>query len=153
MASVPDPSVLGPPGSASGSVCHKFGYGSGSFPFLIKVLSGLKYWLQNKILIQKLSCKKFYFNHQKLIFTIFEAFKFHLIKHKKFARNKFFFILNVIEDLGTDPHPDPLAEVRIRGSGSASGSVPKCHGSVPKCHGSGTLVLACQKMVPHKDIK
>jgi hypothetical protein len=35
--SVPDP---WPPGSASGSVNYK--YGSGSFPFLIKVLSGLK---------------------------------------------------------------------------------------------------------------
>jgi hypothetical protein len=34
------PYVFGPPGSASGSVSHK--YGSGSFPFLIKVLSGLK---------------------------------------------------------------------------------------------------------------
>ncbi len=32
--------VFGPPGSASGSVSHK--YGSGSFPFLIKVLSGQK---------------------------------------------------------------------------------------------------------------
>ncbi len=33
---------FGPPGSASGSVSHKDGSGSGSFPFLIKVLSGLK---------------------------------------------------------------------------------------------------------------
>jgi hypothetical protein len=29
-------------GSASGSVIHKYGSGSGSFPFLIKMLSGLK---------------------------------------------------------------------------------------------------------------
>jgi hypothetical protein len=39
-SSVPDPYVFGLPGSTSGSVSHK--YGSGSFPFLIKVLSGLK---------------------------------------------------------------------------------------------------------------
>jgi hypothetical protein len=39
----PDPYVFMPPGSASGSVCHKYGSGagSGSFPFLIKVI-GLK---------------------------------------------------------------------------------------------------------------
>ncbi len=53
-----DPYVFGPGGSASGSVSqkHEFGfgsgYGSGSFPFLIKVLSGLKYWFQNKMLVQ-----------------------------------------------------------------------------------------------------
>jgi hypothetical protein len=40
--SVPDSYVFGPPGSASGSVSHKDGSGSGSFPFLIKVLSGLE---------------------------------------------------------------------------------------------------------------
>jgi hypothetical protein len=40
FGSDPDPYVFGPPGSASGSVSHK--YGSRSFPFLIKVLSGLK---------------------------------------------------------------------------------------------------------------
>ncbi len=39
-ASVPDPYFFGPPGSESGSVSHK--YGSGSFPYLMKVLSGLK---------------------------------------------------------------------------------------------------------------
>ncbi len=38
------------------SVRHKYGSGSGSFPFLIKVLRGLKYWLQNKIFIRKCSC-------------------------------------------------------------------------------------------------
>jgi hypothetical protein len=37
-----DPYVFGPLGSASGSVSHKYGSGSGSFPFLIKVLSGPK---------------------------------------------------------------------------------------------------------------
>ncbi len=35
-----DSHVLGPPGS--GSVIQKYGSGSGSFTFLIKVLSGLK---------------------------------------------------------------------------------------------------------------
>ncbi len=39
----PDPSVLRPPGSASGSASHKYGPGCGSFPFPIKmVVSGLK---------------------------------------------------------------------------------------------------------------
>jgi hypothetical protein len=38
IVSVGDPVVLGPPGSRS--VSQR--YGSGSFPFLIKVLSGLK---------------------------------------------------------------------------------------------------------------
>jgi hypothetical protein len=33
-----DPHVLGPPGSIS----HRYGSGCGSFPFLIKVLSGMK---------------------------------------------------------------------------------------------------------------
>jgi hypothetical protein len=32
--------VCGPPGS--GSICQRYGSGSGSFPFLLKVLSGLK---------------------------------------------------------------------------------------------------------------
>ncbi len=36
----PDPDVFGPPGSAS--ISQRYGFGSGSFPFLIKVLSGLK---------------------------------------------------------------------------------------------------------------
>jgi hypothetical protein len=35
-----DPHVLGPPGS--GIINQRSGSGSGSFPFLIKVLSGLK---------------------------------------------------------------------------------------------------------------
>jgi hypothetical protein len=43
-----DPHVFGPPGS--GSISQR--YGSGSFPFLIKVLIGLKDCLQNKILTQ-----------------------------------------------------------------------------------------------------
>jgi hypothetical protein len=46
------PHVFGPPGS--GSISQRSGSGSrsGSFPFLIKVLSGLKDCLQNKILTQ-----------------------------------------------------------------------------------------------------
>jgi hypothetical protein len=36
----PDPHVFGP--HASGSNSHWYGSGSGSFPFLVKVLSGLK---------------------------------------------------------------------------------------------------------------
>jgi hypothetical protein len=35
-----DPHVCGPPGSGSGSISQR--YGSGSFPFLIKVLSSVK---------------------------------------------------------------------------------------------------------------
>jgi hypothetical protein len=52
----PHPHVFGPPGS--GSISQR--YGSGSFPFLIKVLSGLIDCLKNKILTQNFS-KKFYF--------------------------------------------------------------------------------------------
>ncbi len=36
----PDPDVFGPPGS--GSIGQRYGFGSGSFLFIIKVLSGLK---------------------------------------------------------------------------------------------------------------
>ncbi len=35
-----DPHVFGPP--RSGAISQRYGSGSGSFPFLIKVLSGLK---------------------------------------------------------------------------------------------------------------
>jgi hypothetical protein len=43
----PDPHVLGPPGSIS----QRYGSGAGSFPFLIKALSGLsKVTFKNKIL-------------------------------------------------------------------------------------------------------
>jgi hypothetical protein len=45
---LPDPDPLG---------CQRCGSGSGSFPFLIKVLSGLKSCLQNKILTQNFSKK------------------------------------------------------------------------------------------------
>jgi hypothetical protein len=38
----PDPHVFGPPGSGSISQRYGSGYGSGSYPFLLNVLSGLK---------------------------------------------------------------------------------------------------------------
>jgi hypothetical protein len=57
----PDPYVFGPPGSASGSVGHKYRSGSGSLPFPIKVLRGLKkyknFLTKNSILIIKHICK------------------------------------------------------------------------------------------------
>jgi hypothetical protein len=46
----PDMQVFGPPGSGSISQRYGSGLGSGSFPFLIKVFSGLKEYLQKKIL-------------------------------------------------------------------------------------------------------
>jgi hypothetical protein len=49
----PDPHVFGLPGS--GSICQRYGSGSGSFPSLIKVFSELIYFLQNKILTQNLA--------------------------------------------------------------------------------------------------
>jgi hypothetical protein len=57
-----DPHVFGPLGSGSSSQIYGSGSGScsGSFPFLINVLSGLKDFLQNKILTQNFS-KKFDF--------------------------------------------------------------------------------------------
>ncbi len=50
-----DPHVLGPPGI--GSISQRYRSGSWSLPFLIKVLSGLKDFLQNKILTQNFSKK------------------------------------------------------------------------------------------------
>jgi hypothetical protein len=54
----PDPHVFGPP--KSGSISQRYGSWSGSFPFLIKVLSGLKQCLQNKILTQIFAKIKFF---------------------------------------------------------------------------------------------
>jgi hypothetical protein len=51
----PNPHVLWPPGS--GFISHRYGSVSGSFPFLINVLSGLKKSLQNKILTQNFGKK------------------------------------------------------------------------------------------------
>jgi hypothetical protein len=53
----PDPDVFEPPGPRSGSISQRYGSGSGSVPFLIEVLSGLKDCLQNKILTQNFSKK------------------------------------------------------------------------------------------------
>jgi hypothetical protein len=50
-----DPQVFGPAGSRS--ISQRYGSGSGSFPFLMKVLGRLKERLQNKILIQNFSKK------------------------------------------------------------------------------------------------
>jgi hypothetical protein len=45
----PDPHVFGPSGSRSISQRYGSGSGSGSYPFLINVLSGRKLGLKNKI--------------------------------------------------------------------------------------------------------
>jgi hypothetical protein len=58
LLGVRTPATPPPTISASGSVSHK--YGSGSLSFLIKVLSGLKEWLQNKILIQNFLAKNLF---------------------------------------------------------------------------------------------
>jgi hypothetical protein len=50
-----NPHVFGPHGSRSRSTSQR--YGSGSFPFLIKVLSGLKQCFKNTILTQNVSKK------------------------------------------------------------------------------------------------
>jgi hypothetical protein len=50
-----DPHVFGLP--RSGSIRQRYGSGSGSFPFLINVLSGLKEGMQKKILTQNFSKK------------------------------------------------------------------------------------------------
>ncbi len=83
---VGDPDVFGPPGS--GSISHK--YGSGSFPFLITVLSGLKEFLQNKILTQNV-CKK-------LIFLDWKWCAFGQVIRKKYdtVRKKPLKLLNTV---------------------------------------------------------
>jgi hypothetical protein len=56
----PDPHVFGPP--VSGSMSQRYGSDSrfGSFSFLIEVLSGLKDYLQNKVLTQNFSTKLYF---------------------------------------------------------------------------------------------
>jgi hypothetical protein len=54
-----DPHLFGPPGSGSRSISQRYGSGSGSFPFLIDVLSGLKECLQKRIIPQILAKKIF----------------------------------------------------------------------------------------------
>jgi hypothetical protein len=44
-----DPHLFGPPGSGSRSISQRYGSRSGSFPFLIDVLSGLKECLQKRL--------------------------------------------------------------------------------------------------------
>jgi hypothetical protein len=57
----PEPHVFGSPGS--GSISQRCGSRSGfvSFHFLINAMSGLKYCLQNKMLIQNFSKKLIFF--------------------------------------------------------------------------------------------
>jgi hypothetical protein len=54
------PHVYGPPGSRSGSINQWYGSGSGSFPFLISVLSTLKQCLQNNFNTKFLQKIKFF---------------------------------------------------------------------------------------------
>jgi hypothetical protein len=85
------------------------------------VLSGLKYWLQNNILIQKFPCQIFNFNQTTYFYNL-EAFNYHFLKdHKKYEKIDFVGILKATEDFGMDqhPHPDPLVRgtdprIRIR---------------------------------------
>ncbi len=97
----------------SGSISQRYGcgsgYGSGSFPFLKNVLSGLKQCLQNKIVTQNFSKKK----------TIFDwrwcAWGQVIIK--KYGKNIFFCILKVNEErVGSEV-------------GSGSGSISQRYGS------------------------
>jgi hypothetical protein len=68
-----DPHVFEPPGSESISS----GYGSGSFPFLIKVLSILKLCLENKFLSQNFSTK-------------YKYLRLKISNNRKIWRKKFF---------------------------------------------------------------
>jgi hypothetical protein len=51
------------------------------------------------------------FYHQTYFYN-FEALKFHDLNITKFEKNRFFCILKVTDNFGTDPHPhpDPLVE-------------------------------------------
>ncbi len=73
----PDPHVFGPPGS-------------GSFPFLIKGLSGLKLCLPNKIFNTKL--------YQKLKFLGLKIMDLWVTYWKKYEKNYLFCILKVTEE-------------------------------------------------------
>jgi hypothetical protein len=84
----PDPHVIGP----SGSISQRYGSRSvsGSFPFLKKVLSGLKYCLQNKILTQNFS--------KILNFKIEDNVPAGTVSYKKkIWKNNLFCILKVTE--------------------------------------------------------
>ncbi len=103
--------VFGPPGS---------GHGSGSFPFLINVLSGLKKCQQNKILKQNFSKKYFFFRLKIMCLWA---------RYKKNIKKYFFCILKINEERSRIRSRIHLSEERIRGSGSA-----------PNCPGSPTLL-------------
>ncbi len=65
-------------------------YGSGSFPFLIKVFSGLKYRLQNQVLAQNFS-KKFNFKTENNVLA-------SKLQEKNMEKNNLFCILKVTEE-------------------------------------------------------
>jgi hypothetical protein len=69
------PYVFGPPGSASGSVCHKYGSGLRILSFSHKSVERTEICLQNKILIQQFFCQTFNFNIRH-IFTILKLLNF-----------------------------------------------------------------------------
>jgi hypothetical protein len=89
---MPDPYVLGPPGSASGSESHKYGSGSGSisrsFPFSQESVEQTELIFAVKLLIQKVSCYKFNFGHQTYFYNL-KLLNF-IIKHKKRKKVDFF---------------------------------------------------------------
>jgi hypothetical protein len=69
-----DPHVFGPLGSGSISQRCRSGSGSGSVPFLINVLSGLKECLQNNILTQNYS-KKFNFYTEDTVMHLWASYE------------------------------------------------------------------------------
>ncbi len=62
-----------------------WGSGSGSFPFLIKVLSGLKQWLQNKFLFKNFLAQNL-ISIIKHIFTILKILNFIFLNIKKYEK-------------------------------------------------------------------
>ena len=111
------PYVFGPPGSASGSVSHRYGSGCGSesFPFLIKCWADwnngckIKFYYKNFLATNKILIIKH-------IFTILKLLNF-IIKHWKIWRKKTIFLHS-------------KSHWRFwYGSASASGSVSRRYGS------------------------
>jgi hypothetical protein len=87
-------------------------------------MRGLQKCLQNLILIQNYSCRKFNFNHQSnIVFTILKLL--YLAFLNIFIRNSVEGDLSLKKEVGY-------------GHGSVSQSCGS--GSVQKCHGSGTLL-------------
>jgi hypothetical protein len=113
-----DPFVIGPLGSASGSVSHKYGSGSGSGSF----------------------------HHQanivrKTLMSTFEWLLYDFLSLKKNVNVPMFRIRRIRMFLALpDPHPDPLVRGTDPSIRIASGSVPKCHGSATRWHPLTLLV-------------